>query len=168
MNSIVEIIEGLYAGPGCVDLDELGIDIDIILSLDPSCPATGGRKRRVTPIENLGIEPLGNVGRALETLYREHFLKHSRVYVHCYAGCGRTGTVVIAYLFLFHNYSLEEAVNLFYSKRFCGPESWEQHKFLDVTWRLKRKGLTALEIVELIKESRDLGEYIGRMHTSGY
>ncbi len=168
MDSIAQIIEGLYAGPGCVDLSEHGVSVDVVVSLDPSCPVTGGGRRRVFPVENLGIEPLNNVAGALELLYREHFVRHRRVYVHCYAGCGRTGTVVIAYLILFHGYSLEEAVNLYYSKRLCGPESWEQHKFLDVTWKLKRKGLTGMEVLELIRESRDLGEYVGWMYTGGY
>jgi hypothetical protein len=165
LDTISRIVEGLYAGPGCIDLGELGIHVDIIVSLDPSCPVTDGGKRRVYPIENLGIEPLINVWKSLDTLYKEHFLKHRTVYVHCYAGCGRTGSIVIAYLVLFHEYSLEDAINLYYSRRLCGPESWEQHKFLDVTWRLKEKGLSGTEILEIIKESEDLGEYISRLYT---
>ncbi|MEB3756990.1 MAG: dual specificity protein phosphatase family protein, partial [Desulfurococcales archaeon] len=135
MNFPAQIIDRLYAGPGCLDLRNYDIDVDVIISLDDDCPVKGGQ-RIVIPISNLSVEPVGNAGKAIEKLYVNHLKRKKRVYVHCYAGCGRTGTIVIAYLIIFHKYTLENALRLYYYKRGCGPESWDQHKFLDTTWKL--------------------------------
>jgi len=58
LHGVAEIIRGLYAGPGCVDLGEHSINVDVVVSLDPSCPVTGGGRHYVFPVENLGIEVL--------------------------------------------------------------------------------------------------------------
>ncbi|MEB3757002.1 MAG: hypothetical protein GSR79_09140, partial [Desulfurococcales archaeon] len=71
------------------------------------------------------------------------------------------GTIVIAYLIIFHKYTLENALRLYYYKRGCGPESWDQHKFLDTTWKLVSRRMEPIQVLEAIKESSDLGEYIG-------
>jgi protein-tyrosine phosphatase len=44
------------------------------------------------------------------------------VYVHCTAGLGRAPAAIIAYLFWFQNYSLEEAYSKLTAVRPCGPK----------------------------------------------
>ena len=159
MSSVAEIIEGLLAGPGCVDLSEYSVDI--VVSLDCSCRPVGVYKSVCVPIRDYGVEPLSNAARALRRIHEELDVKRHSVYVHCRAGCGRTGTIVVAFLVLFRDMTLGNALNLFYSKRLCGPESWEQHKFLDVLWRMTRRGIPWQRILEVMEEASDLGGFMG-------
>ena len=154
------IIERLLAGPGCIDLRKYDVNVDLVVSLDNNCHVRGA-PRQVIPINNLSIEPVYNAGKAIEKIHLNHLIKKKRVYVHCYAGCGRTGTVVVSYLILFQGYTLENALRLYYYKRGCGPESWDQHKFLDITWRLISTGINPQDILGAVKSSSDLGEYMG-------
>ncbi|MGC9112532.1 protein-tyrosine phosphatase family protein [Acidilobus sp.] len=139
MRGPAEVAPNLYAGPGCVDLDEYGIKVDVIITLEPSCPAEAtGSSREVYPIRDMEVEPIGNTASAIAAIAR-HLEQGRRVYVHCYAGCGRTGTVVSGYLVLFRGMSPEEAVNAFEGARGCGPESEEQLMFLDLLDVMKRR-----------------------------
>lgn len=129
----------LYAGPGCIDLDEYDIKVDVIITLEPSCPASAtGASREVYPIRDMEVEPISNTASAISAIAR-HLDQGRRVYVHCYAGCGRTGTVVSGYLVLFRGMSPDEAVSVFEGARGCGPESEEQLMFLDLLEVMKRR-----------------------------
>ncbi len=147
---------GLWAGPGCAELDF----IDDVICLDSSCPASGGRLH-CFPIEDGDVEPISNFARALETLIR--LIEEGRkVYVHCYAGCGRTGTLVSAYLIIRECMTYEEAVNRFRARRGCGPESWCQEMLLRGLSLVKQEKGPG-EALRILRESRDLGEFIGRV-----
>lgn len=156
----VEIYNGLYVGPGKIPLYD--IDIDIIISLD--CGAKPYEKRDIDniclDIEDFDVEPISRIGEALEKI--EASLKSGkRVYLHCRAGCGRTGTVAIAYLFG-KGYSLDEAYNLFIDLRGCGPEDERQMAFLETFYEaVNRYGFEGA--VELLKISRSLEDFMVKL-----
>ena len=115
----VEITEGLWVGPGCVDVSELGVDV--IVSLECSCRARGAPSL-CFQLEDFDIKPVDNLEKAILRIHEELDLKRRRVYVHCGAGCGRTGTVVSAFLVLYRGVSARDALESFYRARGCGPE----------------------------------------------
>ncbi len=134
-----EVVPGLYAGPGCLDLEEWGVEVDLIVTLEPSCPAErSGSRRVIFPVRDMEVEPVANVAGAIAAI-AEALASGRRVYVHCYAGCGRTGTVVAGYLVLFKGMRPEEAVAAFEAARGCGPESEEQLMFLDLLDIMRRR-----------------------------
>jgi len=156
-----EVVPGLYAGPGCVDLEEWGVDVSLIVTLDPTCPAEHPRARRVVyPVRDMEVEPVRNVAMAMASIARE-LERGGKVYVHCYAGCGRTGTVVSGYLVLFKGMSPEEAVQAFEAVRGCGPESEEQLMFLDLL-HLMRRRMGPWDVIRELAESLGIGDLMGR------
>lgn len=50
--------------------------------------------------------------------------------VHCYAGCGRTGLLLVIYLVIFENNTIENALRKVREIRPCAVESYEQENFL--------------------------------------
>ncbi len=164
MGEVVEVIDGLYAGPGCVDLDEDGIKVDYVVTLEPSCPAEASGAQRLTfPLIDMEAEPIENAVGAIEAIAKA-LTRGRRVYVHCYAGCGRTGMVVSGYLVLFRDMTAEEAVNHFVSLRGCGPESEEQLLFLDLLEAMKRRLKDPWKVIEELEGSEGIGDALSRLY----
>ncbi len=153
----------LYAGPpGLAGL----VDPDVIVSLTRFvAPHREGVRVYRFPIRDFSIYPLENIAGALRAIHGE-LGAGRKVYVHCTAGCGRTGTVVIAYLILYRDMRLERAYALFTSMRGCGPESEEQYTLLSLLDYLHSSlGLAAdgvvglLELYENIEELMDYASH---------
>ena len=131
---IAEIVEGLYAGPCEADLS--GLHVDTVISLTCECRPANSPPRRCYPIKDFSVEPLPNLADAVRRIHEELDVKKRRVYIHCLAGCGRTGTAVMLYLVLYRGLHPGEADALYRSKRGCGPTEWEQLKIVDIAYRL--------------------------------
>lgn len=157
-----EVVKGLYAGPGCIDLEEWGVAVDVIVTLEPSCPAEGpGARRLVFPVRDMEVEPVANVAGAIAAIAKA-LGEGRKVYVHCYAGCGRTGTVVAGYLILFSDMTPEEAVEAFESARGCGPESEEQLMFLDLLYVMRRR-MGPWDVLRELAGSLGVGDLLSRL-----
>ncbi len=153
----VEIYNGLYVGPGKIPLFD--IDIDIIISLDCGAKPYGREdvEHLCLDIRDFDVEPIFRIGEALEKI-EEALNRGRRVYLHCRAGCGRTGTVAIAFL-IGKGYELEEAHSLFLRRRGCGPEDSRQMTFLEIfSEAVKKYGFK--KAIDLVKNSRSLEDFI--------
>ncbi|AFZ70731.1 putative protein-tyrosine phosphatase [Caldisphaera lagunensis DSM 15908] len=157
-----EIISNLYAGPGCIDLEKFNINADLIITLDPSCVVRGNNNRIVLPIEDFDVEPIINIGKAVEII-ENNLKKGKKIYVHCHAGCGRTGTVIVSYLILYKDMQLNYALDLFYSKRGCGPDSMPQELFLESLYKLKRKVGSNNLVVKALLKSETLDDFLSNL-----
>ncbi len=156
----VEIYNGLYVGPGKIPLFD--IDVDVIISLDCGAkPYVGIEMEHIClDIRDFDVEPIYRIGEALEKI-EEYLNRGKRIYLHCRAGCGRTGTVAIAYL-VGKGYRLEEAHSLFLSKRGCGPEDTRQITFLEIfSEAVRRYGFR--RSIELVKSSLSLEDFISKV-----
>lgn len=58
-----------------------------------------------------------------------------KVLVHCYAGLGRTGTVISAYIIYKFNYKPDEAINFVRSKRPGSVQSFSQFVTLETFYK---------------------------------
>ena len=132
----VEVVEGVWAGPGCMDVSELGVDI--IISLECSCKARGAPSV-CFQLEDFDIKPVDNLEEAILRVREELDLKGHKVYVHCGAGCGRTGTVVSAFLILYREMGYQDALETFFKARGCGPEAPVQVEFLKLLDEYKKE-----------------------------
>jgi len=156
LKEIGVIEDGLLAGPGCIVVS----GVDLVISLDCSCPALAeGAERVCYDIYNGRVEPWKNLVGAIKRLLEER-ARGRRVYVHCIAGCGRTGTVVSAYLMLSRGMSADEAMRFFYARRRCGPETWEQITFLKALDALiEEQGREAA--LRVLEEAGSFEEFLG-------
>lgn len=82
-----------------------------------------GIKRFYFPMESPSVEELMRITDLLINL------EGRRTLVHCYAGCGRTGTVLAAYM-VRKGMSAEEAMSYVRSMRPCSIETREQETSL--------------------------------------
>ncbi|MCE4623122.1 MAG: dual specificity protein phosphatase family protein [Caldisphaeraceae archaeon] len=154
------IVDNLYAGPGCIDLSTYGIYPDAVISLEPACSVEGVFKKRFELyVKDFDVEPVKNVGKALR-LVKELLKKGEELYVHCRAGCGRTGVVIISCLMLCMDMKLMDALELFYAKRKCGPDSMPQEIFLEAVYRLRKKGLESNAIINYMEASETLQDFL--------
>ncbi|MHA1712606.1 MAG: protein-tyrosine phosphatase family protein [Candidatus Ranarchaeia archaeon] len=63
--------------------------------------------------------------------FREHVNKKMPVYVHCFAGCGRTGTIIaLTELFCYGASTAEKAIERVQSREPCSIDSHLQYAFI--------------------------------------
>ncbi len=77
------------------------------------------------PVEVMQAPPLEELARIVELIH-ERIGEGKRVLVHCIAGCGRTGTVLAAYL-VSKGMGPDEALDHLRSIRPCSVETMEQY-----------------------------------------
>ncbi len=153
----VEIYKGLFVGPGKIPL--FNYDFDVIISLDCSAKPYGVKtdEEYCYDIIDFDVEPVWRIGETLETLDNK-LSEGKKIYLHCRAGCGRTGTVAIAFLIM-KGYSLEDAEKIFFEKRGCGPEDYKQLEFLR-TFESAVKKYGVEKTLNILKNSRSLEDFI--------
>ncbi len=82
------------------------------------------------PIEDFSI-PTDEQVREFWQLYQKHEKLRESIVVHCYAGCGRTGTMLAAWLLLKEKVKTgQEAIEMVRELRPCSIESDEQEEFI--------------------------------------
>ncbi|RSN77702.1 MAG: hypothetical protein DSO07_09510 [Thermoproteota archaeon] len=81
-----------------------------------------GIKRFYFPVEDFSAPSVDDLMRITDLLME---LEGRKVLIHCYAGCGRTGTVLAAYM-IRKGMSAEEAISYVRSMRPCSIETEEQ------------------------------------------
>ncbi len=109
--------------------------INVIISLVPLTQNVKeklgqlGIKNYTLPVEGLSAPPIEELARIIDIIWT-HVKKGDKVLVHCLMGCGRTGTVLAAYL-VSKGMSPDEAVDELRSKRPCSIETQQQY---DTVW----------------------------------
>jgi len=147
-------------GPGKIPLD---IEVDRIISLDCGAKpvAPNNPRQRCLHITDFDVEPVRNIGLAIKEI-EEARRRGEKIYLHCRAGCGRTGTVAIAYL-IYLGKSLEDASNTFWRARGCGPSTHRQILLLE-TFQEAVEKLGPGRALETLISSNSLEDFIARIH----
>ncbi len=151
----------LYGGPPYL---VEAIDPEVVVSLTRRVVVRSNSTLYVYhyPIRNLHVEPIYNVGKALEAI-DYHLRQEHRVYVHCLGGCGRTGTVISSYLIIFHKYRYREAVKEYLRQRGCSIESYEQEVFLrTIDYLIHTKKLDSRKLIGVLKSIETLDELLDK------
>lgn len=87
-----------------------------------------GIKHFSFPVDEFEAPTIEEIDRIIEVI-EESIKNGEKVLVHCYAGCGRTGTVLACYL-IAKGMEPEEALSHLNSKRKCSLESQIQYNAL--------------------------------------
>ena len=83
-----------------------------------------GIEHYIEEVEDLRAPSLEQMERIVRTI-EEHASRGEKVVVHCYAGCGRTGTILAAYL-VYTGADPREAIDYVRSLRPCSIETYPQ------------------------------------------
>lgn len=151
-----EILPGLYAGPCDADITDL--QVDTVISLTCECRPHTSLPKQCFPVIDYSVEPLPNLASAVKKIHEELDIKQRKVYVHCLAGCGRTGTAVMLYIVLYRRLHPAEAETLFRARRGCGPTEWSQLKLVDIAYRLLQRLKDPDRVLEELRQAGSLEE----------
>ena len=131
-------------GCGCIPeaVERFNVDDAIILFESLECETDvleylreKGVRVYHLPVQDFTVQPLENILQAVRLIGR--LLEEGRsVLVSCQGGCGRTGTVVSLFNIVYNCMGYEEALDDYYGRRGCGPESDEQHALLYKAWQI--------------------------------
>jgi len=88
-----------------------------------------GIKNYTLPVEGLSAPPIEELARIIDIIWT-HVKRKEKILVHCLMGCGRTGTVLAAYL-VSKGMGPAEAIDELRSKRPCSIETQQQY---DTVW----------------------------------
>ncbi len=110
-------------------------DIDIVISLETDFPLPGfegyGLEHYEIPVRAFGLPSDEDVIRFIRLL-KDAFVQGKTVLVHCFAGCGRTGTMLaLAEIYLFEEDTAEGAIRKVRSVRPCAIETSGQEDVID-------------------------------------
>jgi atypical dual specificity phosphatase len=133
-----ELLAGEFPGPYLDWLEYRGIEVIVNLTEEPY-RARGFRVHHV-PIAGQMAPEDEQIVHACR-LIRRALRDGRRVYVHCHAGCGRTGTIVACYLVYRLRIDAEEAMGIVRALRPCSIETDGQEDAV-VRWagRLRANG----------------------------
>ena len=118
----------------------------IIVSLDPDLPGEVleairelGFKHILIPVVELSPPTLSQMLDFIGIVRRAE-ASGRRLLVHCYAGCGRTGTMLAAIL-VDRGLTADEAIRVVRERRPCSIETYGQEEAVRLLWRTIHGGL---------------------------
>lgn len=109
-------------------------DIDVVISLETDYPLPDfegyGLEHYEIPVREFGVPSDEDVIRYIRLL-KDAFYRGKTVLVHCFAGCGRTGTMLaLADLYLFEEETANGAMEKVRAVRPCAIETTRQENII--------------------------------------